>query len=250
MPGIGETLREARVRQRVNIDELEQSTKIRAKYLRALENEEFGLLPGPTYVKSFLRTYAEKLGLDPHLLVEEYRAQYEPPEPVEYQPIASSAREGRRRPPAPRIGAGTAIVVAALALLTFLLILGLTSGEDEPERTVDRGSAEKTREQRPRRPTAPAPGPPRRVELRVIPAVPTYVCIDRGPDQVVFEGTLAAPRTFRARDTLRINLGKRSAQLRVNGKGVAFADGPDPVGFEFRRSGARDQLPLGERPCA
>src|SRR5918997_5986133 len=110
MPGIGETLREARMRQRVNIEELEAATKIRAKYLRALENEEFGLLPGPTYVKSFLRTYAEKLGLDPHLLVEEFRAQYEPPEPVEFQPIASSARESRRRPPAPRFGPGSAIV--------------------------------------------------------------------------------------------------------------------------------------------
>ena len=40
------------------------TTKIRAKYLRALENEEWGLLPGPTFVKSFLRTYAEALGLD------------------------------------------------------------------------------------------------------------------------------------------------------------------------------------------
>src|ERR671916_55129 len=148
MPGIGETLREARVRQRVNIEELERSTKIRAKYLRALENEEFGLLPGPTYVKSFLRTYAEKLGLDPQLLVEEYRAQYEPPEPVEFQPIASSPRDARRRPPAPRFGPGAAIVVAALALLAFLLILGLTSGEDEPDRTVDTGPAETTQREK------------------------------------------------------------------------------------------------------
>src|SRR5918998_5147364 len=162
MPGIGETLREARMRQRVNIEELEQSTKIRAKYLRALENEEFGLLPGPTYVKSFLRTYAEKLGLDPHLLVEEFRAQYEPPEPVEFQPIASPPRGARqRRPPTPRFGPGAAIVAAALALLVFLLILGLTGGEDEPERTVDRGPANTT-EQKPKPSKAPA-APAKRV---------------------------------------------------------------------------------------
>ena len=238
------------MRQHVNIEELEQSTKIRAKYLRALENEEFGLLPGPTYVKSFLRTYAEKLGLDPQLLVEEYRAQYEPPEPVEFQPIASSARERRRRPPAPRFGPGSAIVVAGLALLGFLLVLGLTSGEDEPERSVDPGPAQTTSLEQPRPRRPPAAGPATRVELRVIPAVPTYVCIDRGPEEIVFEGTLDAARTFRAPDTLRINLGKRSAQLRVNGKAVTFADGPDPVGFEFTRAGARDELPLGERPCA
>ena len=56
------------MRQRLDIADVEASTKIRAKYLRALENEEFGMLPGPTFVKTFLRTYAEALGLDPHLL--------------------------------------------------------------------------------------------------------------------------------------------------------------------------------------
>ena len=235
------------MRQRVNIEELEQATKIRAKYLRALENEEFGLLPGPTYVKSFLRTYAEKLGLDPHVLVEEFRAQYEPPEPVEFQPIASPPRDARRRPPAPRFGPGAAIVLAALALLVFLLVLGLTSGEDEPERSVDRGP-ETTQPEEPREPATPAA--PKRVELRVIPAVPTYVCLDRGPEEVVFEGILNAPRTFRAPRLLRVNLGKRSAQLRVNGEAVAFENSPDPVGFEFTRAGGREELPEGERPCA
>jgi hypothetical protein len=253
MPGIGETLREARMRQRVNIEELEQTTKIRAKYLRALENEEFGLLPGPTYVKSFLRTYAEKLGLDPQLLVEEFRAQYEPPEPVEFQPIASSPRGARRRPPAPRFGPGAAIVVAALALLAFLLVLGLTSGEDEPKQTVDTGPAKTAPERKPepkrKKKRSPAPAADG-VAMRVVPALPTYVCIDRGEGEVVFEGTLDAARTFRAPRTLRINLGKRSARLRVNGKAVSFADGPDPVGFEFTRAGARRELPLGQRPCA
>jgi cytoskeleton protein RodZ len=246
MPGIGETLREARVRQRVNIEELEQSTKIRAKYLRALENEEFGLLPGPTYVKSFLRTYAEKLGLDAQLLVEEFRAEYEEPEPVEIQPIASSPRDARRRPPAPPFGPGAAIVVAGIALLAFLLVLGLTGDDDEPEQTSDTGPA-KTQTQ-PSKPVAPAT--PERVELRVIPAFPTYVCIDRGPEQIVFEGTIDSPETYRAPDVLRINLGKRSAQLRVNGKPVAFEDSPEPIGFEFTRNGSHEELPSGERPCA
>ena len=62
MPDIGATLREARMRQRIDISEIEAETKIRAKYLRALENEEWDLLPGPTFVKSFLRTYADALG--------------------------------------------------------------------------------------------------------------------------------------------------------------------------------------------
>ena len=232
----------------MNIEELEQSTKFRAKYLRALENEEFGLLPGPTYVKSFLRTYAEKLGLDAHLLVEEFRAKYEEPEPVEFQPIASAPRDARRRPPSPPFGPGAAIAVAAVALLAFLLILGLTGGDDEPEQSVDRGPARREPEPRKEEPT---PAPAERVELRVIPALPTYVCVDRGPEQIVFEGTIDGPQTFRARDMLRINLGKRSAQLRLNGEPVAFeTNSPEPIGFEFTRNGSREQLPDGERPCA
>ena len=70
MGEVGDTLRERRMALKVDVHEVEEATKIRAKYLRALENEEFGLLPGPTFVKTFLRTYAELLGLDPHLLVE------------------------------------------------------------------------------------------------------------------------------------------------------------------------------------
>ena len=70
MPEIGATLREARMRARIDISEIESETKIRAKYLRALENEEWDLLPGPTFVKTFLRTYADYLGLDSRLLVE------------------------------------------------------------------------------------------------------------------------------------------------------------------------------------
>src|SRR3954466_891521 len=87
MADIGATLREARMRQRIDISEVESETKIRAKYLRALENEEWDLLPGPTYVKSFLRTYAEALGLDGKLLIEEYKLRHERLSDVEMQPI-------------------------------------------------------------------------------------------------------------------------------------------------------------------
>ena len=235
------------MRQRLNIEELEASTKIRAKYLRAIENEEFGLLPGPTYVKSFLRTYAEKLGLDPQLLVEEFRAQYEPPEPLEFQPLASPPRDRRRRPVGPRFGPGAAIVLAVVALLGFLLVLGLTGGDDEPETKVDTGPAKTTPDKRPPRKPAPATAP-KRVEVRVIPAEETYVCVDKGEGQVVFEGALAAPRTFTDREVVRLNLGKRSAQVRVNGKRVPIQDGPEPIGFEFTRDG-REELPEAQRPC-
>ena len=97
MPDIGATLREARMRARIDISEIEAETKIRAKYLRALENEEWDLLPGPTYVKSFLRTYADALGLDGKLLIEEYKLRHERLSDVELQPIAPPGQRERRR---------------------------------------------------------------------------------------------------------------------------------------------------------
>jgi len=84
------------MRERIDVSEIEAKTKIRAKYLRALENEEWGLLPGPTFVKSFLRTYAQALGLDGKALVEEYRLSQERPNEA-IEPIVSSPKRARGR---------------------------------------------------------------------------------------------------------------------------------------------------------
>src|ERR687895_254210 len=87
---IGTSLREARMRQGVDLLEAEQATKIRSKYLRALEDERFELLPAQTYVKGFLRSYAEYLGLDGQLYVDEYNSRYAPGE--EEPPLRSRRR--------------------------------------------------------------------------------------------------------------------------------------------------------------
>ena len=109
MPEIGPTLREARMRARIDITEVEQATKIRAKYLRALENEEWSLLPGSTFIKSFLREYADYLGLDSRTLVEEYKLRYERPSEHELTPLAPKLGRDKRR------GAGPAAAAARRA---------------------------------------------------------------------------------------------------------------------------------------
>ena len=73
---IGNSLREARLRRRIEFAQAEQATKIRGKYLRALEDEQFDVLPSQTYVKGFLRTYADYLGLDGQLYVDEYNSRF------------------------------------------------------------------------------------------------------------------------------------------------------------------------------
>ncbi|HZC13906.1 MAG TPA: helix-turn-helix domain-containing protein [Thermoleophilaceae bacterium] len=251
MAAIGDTLREARMRQRLDIADVEARTKIRAKYLRALENEEFGMLPGPTFVKTFLRTYAEALGLDPHLLVEEYRVNYESSDEVE-QHIQSLgppglARDRRRR--GPLLGPGSAVLLVLVAVVGALVAIGLLSnGDDGDAGGGEAGETLPRTETTPRRERRERP-PPRRVVLRIVPATPTYVCVDRGAGTpVLFENTIDSPQTFRGR-TLRVNLGKTDVQIVKNGRRVPVASGPNPVGFEFTPRGRRP-LPLGERPCA
>jgi cytoskeletal protein RodZ len=246
MPGIGETLREARMRQRLDIADVEQRTKIRAKYLRALENEEFGMLPGPTFVKTFLRTYAETLGLDPHVLVEEYRAGHEGEDELEFQPLgpASAARERRR---GPQVGPGMLALLVLVGVVAVLVAIGLASGDGngggEQAATPATTETQTTPKEKKKRAV------PKRVALRIVPATPTYVCVDSGEGtDVVFENTIDGPQTFRGK-RLRVNLGKRDVQLSMNGKRVQVTPGPDPVGFAFTPRHTRE-LPSGQRPCA
>ncbi|MGI8945459.1 MAG: helix-turn-helix domain-containing protein [Thermoleophilaceae bacterium] len=259
MPPIGETLREARLRQKLGIADLEERTKIRAKYLRALENEEWGLLPGPTFVKTFLRTYAEVVGVDPHLLVEEFRANHEPHEELDPTPVGggggTARRETRRRAPPNPPRRGALVAGLALALVGFLLVLGLLGGDDDEPPPPSAGSGEtsprKTTETTPR----PRPGRERRpapvmgVAVRIEPETPTYACLDTGAgSDILFEGILEEGRTFKDPRRLRLNLGKRAVGLRVNGEPVTIEPSPEPVGFALSPTGARE-IPEESRPC-
>jgi len=251
---IGDTLREARMREHLDIADVEARTKIRAKYLRALENEEFGMLPGPTFVKTFLRTYAEALGLDPQVLVEEYRATYESrEEPDHLQPLGPTAvARDRRRGGGigPPRGPWVVIALAVLAVVGILAVIGLVGGDDEGDGDGQRAGGEATTETKPKTETQPKkPAAPKRVTLRITPSNPIYVCLDTGAGtDITFEGILDEPRSFRGR-RLRVNLGKRDVQVTKNGKSVPIEPGPEPVGFVFTPRSTKP-IPLGERPCA
>ena len=233
------------MRQRLDIADVEDRTKIRAKYLRALENEEFGMLPGPTFVKTFLRTYAEMLGLDPHVLVEEYRAGFEHEDEME-QPLGPPAVAGRDRRHGPRVGPGSLLLLVLVGIVAALVAIGLASDDGGG---AEKASAPETTRSETKAQPPPKPARPRRVSLRITPATPTYVCVDRGVGTpVVFEDTIESAQTFRGK-RIRVNLGKRDVQIRMNGKPVKVTPGPDPVGFAFTPRGSRE-LPIGQRPCA
>jgi cytoskeletal protein RodZ len=73
---IGGSLREARLKRGLTPADVQKAIRIRDRYLQALEEERWELLPGDAYVKGFLRTYADYLGLDGSLYVDEYNARY------------------------------------------------------------------------------------------------------------------------------------------------------------------------------
>jgi len=187
MPEIGSTLREARMRARIDITEVEQATKIRAKYLRALENEEWNLLPGSTFIKSFLREYADYLGLDARTLVEEYKLRYDRPSEHELMPLSARLGHDRRGGASagygpPRVAPRWLIIGGALVLILALLwIVGSFSSDDHgagssgsTAAATDRGTDTTPRSQRRTRTTVP-PVAPTRASVRIVPTGTVYV---------------------------------------------------------------------------
>ena len=119
---IGNSLREARTRQGLDFPQGEHGTKIRGKYLRALEEEAFETLPAQTYVKGFLRSYADYLGLDGQLYVDEYNSRYvvDPSEEF-FRPRRSPQQRTRReRRLESRVVAFALLGIAAVTALVIV----------------------------------------------------------------------------------------------------------------------------------
>lgn len=261
MPEIGETLREARMRERIDVSEIEAKTKIRAKYLRALENEEWDLLPGPTFVKSFLRTYAGALGLDGKALVEEYRLYYErPSEPPE--PIVSSPRKvrvphgsggsGGRGP-----SRGYMALVGIVLVVIVLLIVGLLSGGGKGGSTTgsstqaDTTAKHKTLHRGAARRTGSTPANANAaVSLSLRATGTVYVClIGEGGKRLVAGQTLengTRTPTFHAK-RFELTLGNNAVTLSIDGTPRSVPASSGAIGYTITKSG-RKTLAQGHLP--
>jgi hypothetical protein len=132
---IGNSLREARYRQQLELSDVELATKIRSRYLQALEEESFDALPAQTYVKGFLRTYADYLGLDGQLYVDEYNSRYsvgedEPREPVVARRTSTVHQRHRRlERRGVLLGLGLIAVLCAFLIAAFKFSSG---GDNNP----------------------------------------------------------------------------------------------------------------------
>jgi hypothetical protein len=249
MPDIGASLREARMRARIDVSEIEAQTKIRAKYLRALENEEWDLLPGPTYVKSFLRTYAEALDLDAKLLVDEYKLRHERLSEVELQPINAAAPGRERRRQSPVLPPWFFLALIFVGLVFALYLLG-TTGDDPADKATAPTTGTTAQQPATPPPAQQQPARPRVARLRIEATGPVYVCLKAGDRTLVNGRTLQAgqrTRTFGSR-RFRLTVGNNAVRLRINGKPRRVAPSEDPIGIEITPQRGRQPLSAARRP--
>ncbi len=256
------------MRARRDITDLETQTKIRAKYLRALENEEWELLPGSAYVKTFLRTYAEALGLDARVLVEEYKLRFENLSDIEQQPIAPTrATTGRyaRRPSAPPRGLIAGVVV--VALVAALAALGSTveeggdqsagqatapqdangGGEEEPASDAQEGGGGDEEAEEDPEDTEDEPD---EVRLRLEATGPVYVCLADDDGILVRGEELAAgdeTDTFEAR-RFRMVLGNNAVEMIINGERRPVPPSDDRILLALTQGQGRQSLPESSAP--
>lgn len=227
---IGSSLREARIRHGYDLAEAEAATKIRTKYLTALEEERFEVLPAPTYVKGFLRAYADYLGLDGQLYVDEFAARHGTGD-EEY--LTAPQRRPPRQSRAQRRVESRVLVLtlAGILMAAALVFLAWKRGDAEPATVANLQQRE-----------TPAAVIPQPVETAAQPAVTlvlaavdgsSWVAVRRGSGsgEVVYTGTIETGRTMRfTGKRLWLNVASPdNLAARLNGKTVSLPAVSRPV---------------------
>jgi len=250
------------MRARIDVSEIEAKTKIRAKYLRALENEEWGLLPGPTFVKSFLRTYAQALDLDGKALVEEYRLHHERPSETLAEPIVSTPQSRRRPKGRGGSAAGPSraymLTVGAIGVVIVVLVALLLAGTGSPSNpsgtsasktTAGRSTAAKRRANGASRQRASAAS--RLVALSLKPTALVYVCLIGDDARKLIPGVDLQPGeatpTYHAR-RFQITLGNSSVTMLVDGIPRTVPPSSQAIGYSITKADGRQPLPAGQLP--
>jgi hypothetical protein len=250
-PSIGETLREARIRRRIDLSEVEADTKIRGRYLRALENDEWDVLPGGAYTRSFIRTYAGYLGLDGERLADEFRRSTEdvavrPGEPAAPAPAPHAPRtRGESRF---QISRGALAALISVGLIVILIGIGLAGGGGGSN---DSSQALSGKHHKGRHGKNAAPAHPSKVTLRLNALADVWVCLLNAKDTPLVNGQIltagAEEGPFRS-GRFTVAFGNGEVTMQINGKQVAVQQTPSPVGYEIRRDGKPRPLSESARP--
>jgi cytoskeleton protein RodZ len=243
--GLGSTLREARNRRKLDLSEVEAAIKIRVRLLRALENEEWDALPGGSYTRSFIRTYANYLGLDGERLAEEHgspsrAAPTEGRPRIEPEPIGAGTRGRRLRPP----GWALALVVSA-ALVAIAVAVGVSGGgggETGPHPGKSRQSSADRAKQRQQRSG---------VSVSLEATAEVWVCLlDEGGEALVDGQVLeggAEEGPFHS-GSFTVAFGNGEVAMSIDGKEIEIPPSASPLGYSIEGDGRLTPLAEGERP--
>ena len=262
-PTIGETLRKARTERGVELSEVERATKIRAKFLEAMEEDRWGALPAPVYARGFLDIYARYLGLDQQALLDEYRQTVEG---EQHEPIPQSVIKpgtlrqtrpvGRTRSinwgPVAKVLAGL-IVVAVVGLV----IVGSIGGSDNSGGSDNggKGRAQGSKAAGPsstptRTTTSSTPAGEVSVELRA--TAPVWVClVDDSGNPLVDSETLDAneSRGPFSGGGFDVTFGNGSVEMTVDGDAAQIPQVAEPLGYRITPTGVRKLDPSSQPTC-
>jgi hypothetical protein len=258
----------------VDLDEVHAATGIRPRYLRAIEEEDWDALPEEFYARSFVRKYAEFLGVDPDPLVDEYRRQRGTSGSAG-APTSPFARTGSRRADALRrrrkrqavyVWIGTGLLAAAIVVAIVLIASGggnesgggknaaAQEGGGTKKQSTAKGGGQKAAGKK-------AEGDANRtsrrffkrkgVALAIEPTAEVWACVLDAKGKPLVDGATLAPGEsvgpFHSKGYTAA-FGNGQVDVKVNGKRAATPETPSPMGFTVTPQGELHPLPEGKRP--
>jgi hypothetical protein len=250
--GVGTILRQARSRRKVELSEVEAATRIRLRYLRAIEDEEWDVLPGGFYIRGFIRTYASFLGLDGERLVADYRVQVERwhRDPTEQPQVQTGDGDQSRRPlRVPTAG----LIVAAVIAVAVIAIVAIPSsgggGGGQPPASPDSNPVSRG-EARPQVVAKPKPG----VSVRLTASAEVWVCVLNGGGKELVDGLIleagGEEGPFHS-GSFTVSFGNGEVTMLIDGREAEIPETSSPIGYAIDSSGGLTELDEAERPsCA
>jgi len=251
--GVGKKLHEARARRKLSLEQVEEATKIRRRYLQAIEDENWDELPGDIYARAFIRTYGSVLGLDGERLAEDQRQVRGSARPgerlprVDPRPRRVVRHRGQRRRVPPQLVTAVVLALVVGALVAIVLLSG--GGSNSPssrelEATVDKAG-------RPQKATRSQPGAEGGHSLKLLVKGEVWVCLLDGAGKPLVDGQILdageAAGPFRS-GSFTLALGNGAVTMTVDGKQANTPEPSSPIGFGVDRHGKVRELPEGERP--
>lgn len=247
---VGKTLREARRKRGIGLAEVEAATRIRTRFLSAIEAEDWDVLPGETYARGFIRTYAAYLGLDGGQLAERHRREVGADRPGEALLGADPFHPRIAKPPPRRIGSRALAVAVSGALIAVLVVIGLSGGNEEAPSPAELTEGPARQAATPAPPN-PEPLPEPGLSLHLTATDEVWVCLLNAGGRALVQGQILAAGTeagpFRS-GSFTVSLGNGEVAMTVNGREASIPSTPSPIGYTIGARGTLHELSEGERP--